>query len=293
MTEAPAARQALETLTLLGKQAAPIPAAAIARELGLPRSTTYRLLTVLVEQGFVVHLREQRRYGLGVAAFELGFAFTRQAPLQWVGRPALARLVDQTRQNGHFAILHGTDVLYVVEERAPGRPSLVTDVGVRLPAHLTASGLAMLAELSPGQLRALYPPEHLFIKRHEPGPGSISALRNLLRETRERGYAEEHGFVTPGFASVGCAVRDHGHHPVAAVALTFPAADLDQEARAGLAGQVRAVAAQVSRAIGGPGVDPPQPPVAAAHGVDASSGADHQPAADRPARWPTEDNGGR
>src|ERR1700678_4442348 len=107
MADAPAVRQALRALALLGRQAAPIPAASIARELELPRSTTYRLLGVLVEQGFVVHLPDERRYGLGVAAFELGFAYTRQEPLQWMGRSTLARLVDQTRYNGHFAILHG------------------------------------------------------------------------------------------------------------------------------------------------------------------------------------------
>lgn len=253
VADAPAARQALQTLTLLARQATPIPAASIARELALPRSTTYRLLGVLVEQGFVVHLPEERRYGLGVAAFELGFAYSRQAPLQWLGRSTLARLVDRTRHNGHFAILHGGDVLYVVEERAAGRPSLVTDVGVRLPAHLTASGLAMLAALPPHQLRALYPPRHVFLQRHGRGPRSVSELRTLLRGARETGYAEEDGTVTPGFASVGCAVRDHGGQPVAALALTFPTHELDQAARATLAAEVDAAAAQLSRALGGAG----------------------------------------
>ena len=48
-------------------------------------------------------------------------------------------------------------MLYVIEERAPGRPPLVTEVGVRLPAHLTASGRAILAALPTAQVRALYP----------------------------------------------------------------------------------------------------------------------------------------
>ena len=69
-------------------------------------------------------------------------------------------------------MLHGRDVLYVVEERAPGRPPLVTDVGVRLPAHLTASGRAMLAALPPAQVRALYPDRGAFVDRHGPGPRS-------------------------------------------------------------------------------------------------------------------------
>jgi DNA-binding IclR family transcriptional regulator len=54
-------------------------------------------------------------------------------------------------------VLHGREVLYVVEQRAPGRPPLVTDVGVRLPAQLTASGKAMLADLPGPHVRALFP----------------------------------------------------------------------------------------------------------------------------------------
>ena len=99
-----------------------MPAAAIARDLGLPRSTVYHLLAVLRDEGFVVHLPEQRRYGLGVAAFELGSAYARQEPLRWIAGTVLSRLVDATTHNGHLAVLHGRDVLYVIEERAAGPP---------------------------------------------------------------------------------------------------------------------------------------------------------------------------
>ena len=61
--------------------------------------------------------------------------------------------------------MHGQDVLYVIEQRYPGRPMLVTDVGVRLPAHLTASGRAILAGLSRSQLRALFPDAASFVNR--------------------------------------------------------------------------------------------------------------------------------
>jgi len=113
-------------------------------------------------------------------------------------------------------------VLYVVEERAPGRPPLVTDVGVRLPAHLTASGRAILAALPPAQVRALYPDRSAFVDRHGKGTDTLSALRTLLSETRQRGYAVEDGEVTPGFASVAAPVLDPNGHPVAGLAVTFP-----------------------------------------------------------------------
>ena len=73
-------------LRLLSRHSEPVPASTITRDLSLPRSSVHHLLAVLRDQGFVVHLAEERRYGLGLAAFELGSAYTRQAPLQRLAR---------------------------------------------------------------------------------------------------------------------------------------------------------------------------------------------------------------
>jgi DNA-binding IclR family transcriptional regulator len=158
--------------------------------------------------------------------------------LQRIARPVLARLVDQTRQNGHLATLDGRDVYYLIEERATGRPSLVTEVGVRLPATLTASGLAMLAALPPAQLRAIFPPGTALTQRDGRGLASVAELRRALAETRQRGHAVEEDLVTVGLSSVSRPVLDHTGHPVAAVAITFEGARVDEPARMAL---VRAV----------------------------------------------------
>ncbi|HEU4975695.1 MAG TPA: IclR family transcriptional regulator [Baekduia sp.] len=251
MTNVPAAAQALDVLALLGRHVAPMPASAIARDLGLPRSTVYHLLAVLRDRGFVVHLPEERRYGLGTAAFELGSAYSRQEPLRWIAGTVLSRLVAETTHNGHFAVLHGRDTLYVIEERAPGRPSLVTEVGVRLPAPLTASGLAMLAALPPQQVQALWPSRGDLVRRHDAGPSSLTELRRTLAEARRAGYAQEDGSVTPGYASVAAAVLDHNGHPLAAVALTFPAGEVGEAGRETLAAEVIAAAGEVARHVRG------------------------------------------
>lgn len=248
MTPVPAAAQALQILSYLGRQVAPVRAGAVARDLGLPRSTTYHLLDTLQHSGFVVHLPEDQRYGLGVAAYELGAGYTRQAPLSRLARQPLAALVRHTGHSAHLVVLDGRDGVYVIEERMPGRPPLVTDVGVRLPAHLTASGRAILAALTPGQVRALYPDAASFAVRNDStGPGSPSALRQLLVDVRRRGYATENGEVTAGFASVAAVVADHTSHPVAAVAVTYPAGE-DVDLAAVVAATVR-TAAEVTKRL--------------------------------------------
>jgi DNA-binding IclR family transcriptional regulator len=248
MGQVPAATRTLQVLRFLASQPDPVSLDRITRACALPRSTAYHLLTAMIEEGFVVHLPEEHRYGLGVAAFEVGSGFSRQEPLQRISRRVLADLVDRTGQTAHLAVLHGRDVLYVVEERAPGRPPLVTDVGVRLPAHLTASGRAILSALPPAQVRALYPDASAFVDRHGTGPRTLSALRAVLSETRRRGHATEEGEVTPGLASVAAPVLDHNGHPVAGLAVTFPEGEED-----GVAGAVRRAAASLTRRLGGPG----------------------------------------
>jgi DNA-binding IclR family transcriptional regulator len=247
MKMVPAASQVLAILRYLAHQAAPVHAASLARELALPRSTTYQLLATLVDGGFVVYLPEEHRYGLGVSAYELGSGYTRHAPLQRLARAPLASLVDRTGQSAHLAVLSGREVIYIIEERAPGRAPLVTDVGVRLPAQLTASGRALLAAMPPQHVRALFPDPSVFVMRNANGPRSFSALLQLLVETRRRGYATESNEVTDGFSSIAAVARDHAGQPIAALAVTYP----NEEILPDLNTVLKAVQ-ELSRRIGGP-----------------------------------------
>lgn len=251
MARVPAAAEAAAILRYLARQAGPVPAGAVSRDLGLPRSTTYHLLSTLQDSGFVMHLPEDQRYALGLAAYELGTGYLRQAPLQRLARVPLASLVDRTGFSGHLGVLHGRDVLYLIEERARGRPSLVTDVDVRLPASLTASGRAILAALPGAQVRALFADPSDFVVRTGAGPRSPSALRALLIEARRAGYAVERGEVSKAYSSVAAAVCDHTRHPIAAVALTFPDHEVDREQLDLLATKVVDTARRLSRRMGG------------------------------------------
>lgn len=220
LPQVPAARNVLSVLRYVAAQAGPVGAAAIAREVDLPRSTTYHLLAALVDDGFVVHLPEERKYALGVTAHELGTGYSRQAPLQRLARFPLAQLVERTKRTAHLAVMHGHEVIYVIEERAKRQTDLVTNPGVRLPAHLTASGRAMLAAMPAEQLSALYPGPEAFPSRYETGVNSVPALNELLVQIRARGFSWEQDEVTDGFSSIAVPVLDRSGLAVASVTLT-------------------------------------------------------------------------
>ncbi|MDE0547071.1 IclR family transcriptional regulator [Microbacterium sp. C7(2022)] len=245
--QVPAAEQTLRILTFLARQRGPVAARTIAENLALPRSTVYHLLAAMHAHRFVVHVESERRWGLGTAAFELAGGFSRQEPLARLGRPVVAALADRAGQSAHLAVMTGRDVLYIVEERAPRAPALVSDVGVRLPAHLTATGRAMLAAMPREQVRALYPDASSFADRTGRGPRRPGELREVLREVRASGWAREDGEVTLGFRSVATVVRDHVGWPAAAIAVTWS----DDAGDADLAALTADAAATLSRRIGG------------------------------------------
>jgi DNA-binding IclR family transcriptional regulator len=239
----PAATAALRVLRFLSGQPVPVSATYIAGAIGLPRSSAYHLLTAMADEDFVVHYPDDRTWGIGIAAWEVGHGFARQEPLARLARMPLAHLVDRVGQSAHLVVLHGADVLYVIEERAPGRPPLVTDVGVRLPAHLTASGRAILASLPGPQVTALYPGRAAFTSRTGAGPRSPTELRRLLATTRQRGYATEDGEVTEGFASIAAPIDAGAIH--ASVAVTWES----REAVGDLVEDVRATASEIARRL--------------------------------------------
>lgn len=249
----PAVGRALDILTHLARQPGAVGASAIARDLGLPRSTTYHILTVLEERGFVLRLPEARGWALGAAAYGLTSAYTPHEGLERLARPVMRGLAAEQGVTVHLGILRGPLTLYLLKESPPqsaeGEPSLVTAVGVLLPAHLTANGRAILAQLPDATVRALYTRPGDFVSRTGRGPRGITDLLAELAPERGRGWSEEVELVTPGLRSVGAAVFDLHGQPLAALSCTWRA--LPVRDAAPVVAALVAGASEVSRRLGG------------------------------------------
>jgi DNA-binding IclR family transcriptional regulator len=251
-SDVPAARNALRMLRALAGRTAPVPAATLARELGVPRSSLYQLARTMMDEGFLVHYPEEHAYGLSALVSEIGAGALRTDGLRRLAHPLLERLVagSATRLVAHLVVLTGAEVTYVDRISAPRAPTTVSNIGVRLPAHLTATGRAALAALSHEQVRALYPHRDALYRRTGPGPGTLAELDGLLRTARERGWADEDGDITAGYSSVAAAAIGRNAQPVAAVGVTFRTGP-DAATRAALgAATAHAAAALTARLAG-------------------------------------------
>ena len=254
-TKVPAATRTVALLSNLAKASAPVTAVQLSRQIGAPRSSTYQLLQVLEAEGFVIHYPETSRWGLGLAAFELGTAYLRHDPIERLARPILHRIVVELDRLGLYStaqvgILDGAELLYLLKETPRFSAPVVIEVGVRLPAHLTASGRSMLALLPQNQLRTLYPPNAQVSKRTEKGPDTTRELQKLLNEEKSQGFSVESGHVQEGLNTIAAAATNHLQLPTAAFAVTFRTEDANAELIDRLSSLVINSAGELSRRLG-------------------------------------------
>jgi DNA-binding IclR family transcriptional regulator len=223
MPDIPAARNTLRVLGYLARRSGPARAATLARDLGLPRSSVYQLIAVMMDEGFLVHYPEDQAYGLSGLLSEIGNSSSRTARIGQLAGPLLERLVTQSPIPvvAHLATLTGSDVIYIAKVQGFRAPTTVSRIGVRLPAHLTATGRSLLAALPSSQVTALYPHDADLIVRAGAGPRTRAQLDDILQRCRADGWAREDGEITGDYASVGAAALDRNDYPSAAVGLTF------------------------------------------------------------------------
>lgn len=213
--------RALDVLYLLGRHSAPLSARQIAEALELPKSTTHHLLNVMMNRRFVAYLPNQRAWALGVGSFEVGSSYMRSGQLALEAQRFMPLLANSTSATAHLAVLQGTDVIYL-DKREPADHAvrLVTDVGARLPAHLTAVGRALLSSLDQSVLPTLY--EHFdWPTRTGDGPSSLNELRSTLTGVASCGYAIERGLTTTGITCIASPVVAGDGTAIAALGIAF------------------------------------------------------------------------
>jgi DNA-binding IclR family transcriptional regulator len=221
----------------------------LARRLGIPRTTVFRLLQTLESLGFLERAeRAERNYRLGIAVLRLGFEYLSSLELTDFGVPVLERLRDQTGCTSHIAIRDGRDVVFIVKAQSYDMvfSSVKVNVGTRLPAHATIHGHALMGDLSLEQLRELYEDQPLpqFTSRT---PTTVEQLYERIREDVERGYAISESSFEHGISVITAPVRNDTGHIVAVVTVTIPRAEIgEQKLESELIDKVRSAATELS-----------------------------------------------
>lgn len=250
----PGLERGLRILCEFSRREPTLTAPELARRLGVPRSTVFRLLVTLENMGFVERTEDGRAHRLGLAVLRLGFEYLASLGITELGRPILERMRDATGYTANLVVRDGRDIVYI--QRAAAHSPFVSSVsiGTRLPAHATVLGQVLLGDLSLSQLRNLYPEAQL-PRSSANAPASVDALFEMAQQARSRGHVLSEGFFEPHISTVAAPVHGENGHVVAAIGLTVPGGQIPSDQRAHLVAEVRAGATQLSTLLNYRGED--------------------------------------
>lgn len=245
----PALERGLRLLCEFSRHEPTLSAPELARRLGLPRSTVFRMLSTLEDLGFVQRAEGGRDFRLGIAVMRLGFEYLSSLELTDLGMPILGKLRDSIGYASNLVVRDGRSIVYVAKVTPPSWVASAVTVGTRLPAHATVFGRILLSDLTLEQLRELYPEEHL--ERYTgQTPATPLELFNLVQADRACDCVVGEGFFEAGISTVAAAVRDQGGHVIAALGATLPFPRIEPDVRENLVTHIRAAALELSSALG-------------------------------------------
>jgi IclR family acetate operon transcriptional repressor len=216
----------------------------LARATGINASTVSRILSTLVDGGFVLHDRTSGRYRLGPHLLTLGHHALRGVDVRAHARPHLAALVAALGETATLSVPGDPDAVTVDFVASPASVASVARVGRPSVAHATAAGKVMLA-FGGG------PVPRGPLERYT--PGTITSARALAREiaaVRRNGHAEAVQEREADLSAVAAPVRGHGGELVAILGVQGPAARFGTAERGAAVEELRRHALALSAALG-------------------------------------------
>ena len=207
----------LEALDYMTAQAAPVRLTDLAEALGVDKSNVSHLLKTLVASGYAVQ-DEGRRYA---ASAKLAGAARSDHTLEEIvavkeaWRGALERVVAETGECAHLAVLVGERVWYIDKVDSPLPLKVDHPIGALSPLHCTALGKAFLAfgrARLPDSQRA-YTDRTLTTRK---------ALLDELERTRARGFSVDDEEFAPGIRCVARPIHDQNGQMIAALGVSGP-----------------------------------------------------------------------
>lgn len=193
----------------------------VAATTGLTRSTTHRLLSALVADGFVDRDGESGRWCLGPEVYLMGTIAAERYDVTDVARAAVRSLAAATGESAFFSARRGEETVCLLREEGsfPIR-SFVLYEGIRFPLGVASAGLAILSHL-PERDVVRYLAERGPALEQRFGPAhSAEAVRRRVGATRRAGYAVNPGLIVEGSWGMGAAVFDRAGAPAWALSLT-------------------------------------------------------------------------
>src|SRR3712207_6552786 len=220
----------------------------VAAELGVHKSTAFRLVAALENRGFVEQLADRGKYRLGFGVVRLAGAAAAQLDIAREGRPICDALAADLGETVNIAILDGDRAVNVSQARGPGALSTHNWVGQGTPLHATSSGKVLLA-FAPDDVRK----DVLSRELQRFAPATITdpeVLRQDFDRIVEQGWGVTVKEYEIGLTAIAAPVRGADGDVIAALSVSGPSFRMASQDFPTLARRVREGADELSRRLG-------------------------------------------
>jgi IclR family pca regulon transcriptional regulator len=188
----------------------------LSRRVGLGMPTTLRLIRTLEVAGYVRQDPSTKRYRLSWKMLQLQDVTSSILDYADLARPHLQDLAEALGEATGMAVLDGTEVRHAIRVSSKRLVAANIPTGAVFPAHATAMGKVLLADLDATLVRELAE-RHPLVRFTPTTVTSVDELLTQLREVATQGYAVSDAEWEVGLRSVAAPVRKRDGRVVAAV----------------------------------------------------------------------------
>lgn len=202
---------------------------AVAREVGMPKSTVHRVLRVLTQHSFLTQDPTTKRFRLGLAVLELGRRAHEGLELRRIALPTMERVAVESGETVLLQVLSQERDRIVCIERVQQRQGLrlILEVGATAPLHAGCSSKVMLAHMAAPEVEAiLRGPLEPMATHTIVDP---KRLREDLEQIRKVGYAVSYEETDEGVAGVSVPIRDYMDRVIASLSISGPLTRVNRE----------------------------------------------------------------
>lgn len=191
--------RALSVLECFSASAPELSLQEISRRLGLPKSSTFRLVNSLEQLDLLVRL-ENQKYCLSLKIARLGELARASLDVRHAARPIMQELASVSMESVTLFALTRHEFT-CLEVCAPSAPLMVLyRPGQRSPLTLGAASLVLMAYLPESALKGVLPAVARRVRY------SQRELRSILAHVRKQQYAVSHGGAFAGISALSVPV---------------------------------------------------------------------------------------
>lgn len=219
----------------------------IADELGVHKSTAFRLVSALEVAGLVEQAGDRGKYRLGMGILRLAGATTARLDVVQEARPICRRLAASTGETVNLAVLADGSALYL--DQAAGNSNLQAHnwVGQHIPLHATSNGKVLLAGLDADDLARTLGSLAAYTD------ATITTKKRLLAEVekaRASGYAVAVDELEVGLTAVAAPIRNAHGDVIASLSVSGPTFRLEQDRVDAIVPELLAASGEISHRLG-------------------------------------------